>query len=94
MNLADWLFKTRHTLTEFIAVCIGFFLAILVPNIFSLSKIQTVLFILIVFLMTRLLEWIFVKIAGERDRSIPYFYYFIMIIFIPALVYISVILFK
>ncbi|MGD6941962.1 hypothetical protein ACQCT6_07995 [Cytobacillus gottheilii] len=94
MNLVDWLFKTRNTLTEFIAVCIGFFFAILIPNLLDFSRVQTVLFIVMVFLLTRALEWIFAKAAGERDRSIPFFYYYGMIIFIPALVYLSVVFFK
>ncbi|WP_080845898.1 hypothetical protein [Cytobacillus gottheilii] len=94
MKLVDWLFKTRHTLTEFIAVCIGFFFAVLVPNFLNFGRGQTVIFIVIIFLLTRALEWILAKAAGERDREIPSFYYFGLIIFIPALVYLSVVFFK
>ncbi|MBN6886967.1 hypothetical protein ACUXCC_004135 [Cytobacillus horneckiae] len=93
MSILDWFIKTKSTLSEFLAFCIGFVAAIFLPNILNLARTEIIVAIILIFIFMRGLEWVLAKILGDRDRKLSKNNYFVMAIIFPVLAIFSYILF-
>lgn len=82
----DWMFKTRHTLSELLAVAVCYFFALLLPSYLGLDKNTSLVLIIGLLFLMRIIEWPLAKLLGIKDKKMKFRYYFYMFLIVPFLV--------
>lgn len=85
MQVTKRLFSSKQTLSEFMAVSVLYFIALLSLDRIQLNLSSAIIFILTVLVFARLLEWGIALILGEKDQQVSRKYYIGMFLLIPVL---------